>query len=233
MKKILFLLLIAASQISNAQSDAQAVDILNKFITACGGTEKLAAVKSMIRKMESSTPFGSGENETLYKNGKFYAKTTMGGNVVMEQKYDGNRAYVNGMQGSQTIDDEKQLKQYSSQGKPFPLLDFEKSGATYKLAGTEKIDGKDCNKIVATDKDGESSNLFFDASTNLLARMSQKRDFQGQEVESIFDFGDYKAVEGILFAHMMKLNLGQFAIDMKLIEVKINPEIADKTFLIE
>ena len=36
--------------------------------------------------------------------------------------------------------------------------------------------------------------------TNLLARMSQKRDFQGQEVESIFDFGDIKLLRGILIS---------------------------------
>ena len=78
-------MLAAAAQ---AQSDAKALAIVQKSIEASGGKDKMMAIKTMIRKMEISMPFGTSESESYYKNGKFYMKSSMNGAVVMEQKYE-------------------------------------------------------------------------------------------------------------------------------------------------
>ena len=234
MKKSLFLLAFAVlGYMGIAQSDPKAIEIVQKNIEATGGKEKMMAVKSMIRKMEVSMPFGTSESESYYKNGKFYTKSTMGGNVVMEQKYDGNRVYMNGMQGSQTLDDEKAVKRMSQQGKIFPSLSLYEATATLKLVGVEKVDGKDCNKITSTDADGGVTTLFYSAETNLLVKMIIKTEFQGNPVEQTMTFSDYKAIDGLQFAHKMAMNAGQFNLDMKISEIKLNPEIPDSTFLID
>lgn len=234
MKKFLFLLsLVALGFMGNAQSDPKAIEIVQKNIEATGGKEKMMAVKSMIRKMEVSMPFGTSESESYYKDGKFYTKSTMGGNVVMEQKYDGNRVYMNGMQGAQTLDDEKAVKRMSQQGKIFPALSMYDATSVLKLVGNEKVDGKDCNKITVTDADGALTTLFYSAETNLLTKMIIKTEFQGNPVEQTMVFSDYKAVDGLQFAHKMAMNAGQFNLDMKISEIKLNPEIPDSTFLID
>ena len=68
---------------AQAQSDAKALAIVQKSIEASGGKDKMMAIKTMIRKMEISMPFGTSESESYYKNGKFYMKSSMNGAVVM------------------------------------------------------------------------------------------------------------------------------------------------------
>jgi hypothetical protein len=80
--------------------------------------EKMMAIKSMVRKMEISMPFGTSESESYYKNGKFYTKSTMGGNVVNGTKIRWKQSLDDGMQGSQTLDDEKAVKRMAT-GKIF------------------------------------------------------------------------------------------------------------------
>ena len=234
MKKLLFLFALSTLFFNvNAQSDPKALEIAQKVIDAIGGKEKMMAVKTMIRKMEVSMPFGTSETESFYKNGKFYTKSTMGGNVVMEQKYDGNRAYMNGMQGTQTIDDEKAVKRMAQQGRIFPSLSLYDDGNTLKYVGVEKVDGKDCNKITSKDADGNETTLFVNTESNLLAKMITKGEFQGNPVEQTMIFSDYKAVEGLQFAHKMSMSTGQFNLEMKISEIKLNAEIPDSTFLID
>ncbi len=234
MKKVIFIFSIFLLGLPTyAQSDVKAIEIVEKSIASTGGKDKMTAIKSMSRKMEISMPFGTSESESFYKKGKFYSKSTMQGNVVMEQKYDGSRFAMNGMQGAQTIDDEKAVKRMAQQGKIFPVLDLLDEGLSMKFEGTIKIEGKECNKIVSKDADGNESVMFFDAATNTLSRMMIKSEWQGNATEQTIDLKDYKMVDGLLFAHKMSMNTGQFQMEMKTTEIKLNIDIKDSMFLID
>ena len=226
-----FLLLLLTLPVLG-QSDAKAIEVIQKSIELSGGKEKLSSIKSMTRKMEINMPFGISESEAWYKDGKFYMKSSMQGNVMFEQKYDGTRAFVGGMQGNQTIDDEKMIKQIANQGKIFPQLTMVNGEVTLKHDGMEKIEGQECHRILATDADGTISKMFFNATTGLLARMATTGEFQGTKVETVIDLKDYKPVDGILFAHKMQLNNGQFQMEMKVTELKFNVDIPDSMFFI-
>jgi outer membrane lipoprotein-sorting protein len=228
---LLFLVLLLALPVLG-QSDAKALEVIQTSIAKSGGKEKLAAIKSMTRKMEINMPFGISESEAWYKDGKFYMKSTMQGNVMFEQKYDGTRAFIGGMQGNQTIDDEKMIKQIANQGKIFPQLSIINGEVTLKHDGMEKIEGEDCHRILAVDADGTTSKMYFNASTGLLSRMATTGEFQGTKVETVIDMKDYKPVEGILFAHKMQLNNGQFQMEMTVTELKFNVDIPDSMFFI-
>jgi len=232
MKNLLLILLVGLAFQIKGQSDAKSLEILQKSIELSGGKEKLMAVKSMIRKMEVSLPFGTSESESYYKNGKMYMKSTMQGNVVMEQKYDGTRAYMGGMQGTQIIDDEKMIKKMAEQAKIFPQLSILDGQTTLTYGGVSKIDGKDCHLVTSKDSEGNESKLYFNVETGLLSRMVSTGEMQGNKVENIIDLKDYKLVDGILFAHGMNMNNGQFQMQMKITEIKLNPEIPDSMFFI-
>ncbi|HNR07301.1 MAG TPA: hypothetical protein PKM27_08300 [Saprospiraceae bacterium] len=228
---LLFLVLLLALPVLG-QSDAKALEVIQNSIAKSGGKEKLSAIKTMTRKMEINMPFGISESEAWYKDGKFYMKSTMQGNVMFEQKYDGTRAFIGGMQGNQTIDDEKLIKQIANQGKIFPQLSIINGEVTLKHDGMEKIEGEDCHRILAVDADGTTSKMYFNASTGLLSRMATTGEFQGTKVETVIDMKDYKPVDGILFAHKMQLNNGQFQMEMTVTELKFNVDIPDSMFFI-
>ncbi len=234
MKKIVYLfVMICMHHFLVAQSDAKSTSIVQQAIDAAGGKDKMMAIKTMTRKMEINMPFGTSESESYYKNGKYYTKSTMGGNVVMEQKYDGTRFSMNGMQGAQIVDDEKMVKRMSAQGKPFPVLDLQNEEITLKHDGTSKISGIECDKILSKDLDGNETTLFFDLKTHYLARLISKNEMQGTMVETTIDFKDYKMVDGLLFPHTMNLNTGQFQMEMKTTEIKLNADIKDSIFIID
>ncbi|MEP7267302.1 MAG: hypothetical protein ABI844_06705 [Saprospiraceae bacterium] len=232
-KSFLFLSLLLLAMAGISQSDAKALEVVQKSIDACGGKDKMAAITSMSRKMEINMPFGTSESESYHKNGKYYTKSTMNGNVNFEQKYDGNRAYVGGMQGNQILDDEKSVKRVAQQGKISPIMDLLGSDINLKYAGTEKIDGKMCDKITSKGEDGNEATMFFNTDSKYLMRTITKGEMQGNAFEMTIDFDDYKPIEGILFAHTMKMNTGQFQMEMKVKEIKLNPDIPDSMFLIQ
>lgn len=228
----LFIGMILWSVMTIAQSDPKAIEILQKNIEATGGKDKMMTIKSMTRTMEVNMPFGTAEAEAFYKNGKFYTKSSTQGNIVFEQKYDGNRAFVGGMQGNQILDDEKAVKRIADQGKIFPMIDMETT-TKLKYAGTDKVNGAECHKISTVSEDGNEGTMFFDSKTNLLVRMIQMGEFNGSKFESTIDFSDYKPVDNILFAHKMAMTNAQFSMEMTMKAIKLNPEIADKIFMIE
>ena len=67
----------------------------------------------------------------------------------------------------------------------------------------------------------------------MLVRMIQVGEFNGSKFESTIDFSDYKPIDNILFAHKMSMTNAQFSMEMKMKDIKLNPEIADKIFMIE
>jgi hypothetical protein len=229
---IAILICIAFTNAAIGQSDAKALEIIQKNMEVSGGKAKMAAVKSMIRTMEMSMPFGTSDVEAFYKNGKYYTKSMMNGQVGMEMKYDGIRLYMGGMAGNQTIDDESTIqKMIGTQAKIFPVLDLESNPTNLVYEGTAKINNKECHKIGVND--GTGAKMFFDASTGFLVRLAQKSEWQGTEIENNIEFGDYKMIDGLAFAHKMSLTNGQFSMDMKVKEIKLNPDISDKIFMIE
>ncbi|MCF6351233.1 MAG: hypothetical protein L3J23_09450, partial [Flavobacteriaceae bacterium] len=52
----------------------------------------------------------------------------------------------------------------------------------------------------------------------------------GKEMTQVFEFSDYKEVNGLKFPHLMKMGMGPMTLEFKTTEIKINEGVVDADF---
>lgn len=112
------------------------------------------------------------------------------------------------------------------------LVNYEEKGHTVEFLGTEDVDGTSAYKLKVTKANGDVVNLYLDEEYYIEFKADTKREVQGAEVEVSTVFGDYKEVDGLLFAHSMEMSFagnpaGQV---ITIEEMDLNVEIDDDRF---
>lgn len=209
--------------------------IVKDYVKALGG-DKLKSVKNMYTKY-SMNAMGQSITTEMYQSApnKMAMITSMAGNVMSEQKYDGMKGYVGGMGGSQIITEGESLDDLKSQAKMFPALEMLEKGYKIDIKGEETINDMEMYKLQVTDDKGEKSIQYYGKADKLLHKISvNKEGQQGQmmQIETVLD--DYKSVDGIMVPYLMSITgAAPFPMDMKVEEVKINGEIPASTYMIK
>ncbi len=184
---------------------AQSVDdIINKYIEARGGKDKLNAMKSVY--MEGSRQMMGNEvmvkvtmvQDKLYRTdfevggttGYTIVTPTEGWNFIPMQspKVEPIPAdRLKTMQGQLDI--------------AGPLVDYAAKGNKVELQEKETIDGKDAYKIKMILSTGKEVTYYIDTKTNLLIQTRQMAPARGNNApqEIITNYSDYKLFDGIMF----------------------------------
>jgi outer membrane lipoprotein-sorting protein len=82
-----------------------------------------------------------------------------------------------------------------------PLVDSEKKGYVVEYVGEDEVAGTPAYKIKVTNKHGDISYVYFDAEDYLEIKQEGERTLRGEEIEFEVTKGDYKRVDGLMFAH--------------------------------
>jgi hypothetical protein len=232
-----FLFIVAAQ--------AQTADeIINKYLTAIGGKEKLAAIKST--KMSGKAKQGGQEFPFIafdVAGGKKKNTFVFQGKEIVQPAFDGNNGWnTNFMTMKAEKMDAEDTENMKRESGDFPdaFLDYQKKGYKVALEGKEKIEGTECFKIKLTKKpekvDGkEEENVvyyFFDTQNYVpLAMRSTGKKGQMKGVQVEMGFSDYQEVNGLYFPFSLtrKVN-GQTALTLVMEKVEVNVPVDDKIF---
>ena len=76
------------------------------------------------------------------------------------------------------------------------------------LPSEEEIDGTPAYKLKVTRANGDVDTVYLDEEYFVEFRSDAKREVQGSEIEVTTIIGDYKEVEGLVFAHSMEISFG-------------------------
>lgn len=196
------LVLIMAFFISNAKAQT-ADDVINSYINAIGGMDKLKSVQSA----KVTGKFGSGAMDfpftSLYKRPMKMKMEMQIQGMTMIQAYDGTIGWsLNPFQGARDPEkmsevDTKSVRDNADfEGK---VVNYKEKGSKVELIGKEDFEGTEVYNIKLTDKDGDVSNFFFDASSYLLLKESSKRKVGPKEINIDVIYGNYKATDGYLY----------------------------------
>jgi outer membrane lipoprotein-sorting protein len=128
---------------------------------------------------------------------------------------------------------EDQVKQLKNQADfEGTLVNYKEKGHTVELIGQEEVDGTPAYKLKVTRADGDVDYLYLDEEYFVEFKMEAVREVQGTETTVSTVFGDYKEVDGLLFAHSMEMAFGggeaQQVITIESIELGI--DIPDERF---
>ena len=199
-------------------------DVLEKYIEAIGGKEKLSEVTSYAIKAEADMQ-GTKLNLEIMKTSKnqFMQDIKVMGNSMSKQVVDGAKGYMV-VQGQRKDLSEEEVKKIKEESVPFPELDLLLMDVT--LEGVEVIDGKKTYKIKLSDE----KTSFYDIETALKVRDEVNIEANGQPMKTTFDYGDYKDVAGIKFPFTLTQTMGQQSFDFIIQEIKVNEGVSDVDF---
>lgn len=238
MKKLGLLLASAAILlVSNVQ--AQTIDeVVDKHVAARGGAEKLTGIKTLV--IENSMSVQGMEipmKQSIISGKGLKMEISVMGNDMITSVFDGKgwniRPAMMGGSGEPEDLPEDEIKKNSNQIDPTgPFLNYKDKGNALTLVGKEKTDGKDAFHVKVTSKDGAIVSYFLDATTYLINKqVATIKSPDGSEATQEMSFSDYKAVDGIQFAHTMETS-NPMGGDMTITTTKVtvNGPVDEKIF---
>lgn len=193
----MFILSLVFAQFAQAQT---ADDVVNKYIDALGGKEKLASLKSV----RLSGNMSIQGNDIAITVTKLHMKgMRMDISVMGTENYQiitpGKGVSFMPVQGMASPTDmpEEQAKAAQSQlDVQSSLLDYKEKGTTVEFLGAEGNDFK----LKVTFKTGISTTYFIGKTDYRLNKTVSKRTINGEEMEIENTYTNYKQVDGFWFA---------------------------------
>jgi Rieske Fe-S protein len=174
--------------------------------------------------------------QTIKKpNGMLMEMTIQG--MTMKQGYDGTTAWmINPFQGNKNAEkmpkeQEKYMKEQAEiEGQ---LVNYKEKGSTVELLGKEDMEGSEVYKIKLTDKDGDVTTYYLDASSYLVLKQESKRKIKEKEISSTITMGNYKSIDGYMVPHSVEIKSSneQMGTQNVIIEkVEMNTPVEDNIF---
>lgn len=199
-------------------TDVSLASISKNYIDAIGGQAAIDKVKS-IEFTAEGVMGGMPLNISIIRTntGKEATTIKVNGNTVQKIVWDGNQGYIE-MQGKKNPIPEAakaQIKKLSQNGL-FPEEQFTQNN-TYKLEGTEVINGEKSYKVV-----GENMTFYYSIKTGLKTGQTIKQEVNGQTMVVPTTYSNYKAVDGIKFPFSFSQKLMGQEVQYTIKDYKIN-----------
>jgi len=216
MKKIILTFALSTLMVANmaAQAVPTAKQIIDNYVTALGGKQKLEAVKTLSMKNTISVMGMEMQGTTIKKDNKYKSTQSMMGQEMV-QIFDGEKGYANQMGQKIEFPADQIAKLKTSKVMDALGLD----PAKIKTVEKKQFEGKDYYLLSSDD-----SKSYFDAKTNLL--------FKTESDKGSMTINKYTDIDGIKFVEEMAIDAGGQHIEMKNSDIKINQPISDDEFKI-
>lgn len=202
MKKTLLLVLLMVFTVTAFSQTAD--EVINKFIEASGGKDKLNAINTLqySQIITLKSPMGNVDLPVQYykEKDKFYRMQAIlnfgGQSMKLFTVLSDTAGYVMlpalpmlGTEGGlkKLNENERKLQAYQLNAAGyFPdLVDYAIKGSKVELLKDEKVGTEDCNKVKLTMASGQSLTYFISKATNLVSRV----DTQGDMAASMSGMG--------------------------------------------
>ncbi len=212
---------------------AQTVDeVIDKFVAAVGGKEKLMALNSV--KMEGNLSvqgFDIGVTTTVL-NGKGLRTdisvpgATDGYRIVTPTK-GWNFLPVQGMTEPEETPEDQVKSLQAGLDLQSPLLNYAAKGHKVELLGKEKVDAADCYKLKVTFKNGKIATLFLDATSYYRVKSVININMSGKDTEVATSYSDFKKTpEGYVFPYAQTNASGTITFTT----IEVNKPVDEKIF---
>jgi outer membrane lipoprotein-sorting protein len=217
---------------------AQTVDeIIAKNVQARGGMDKIKAVQT-IRSSGTMTmgPGMEAPGSMVQKRPDMARLEFTVQGLTAVQAYDGKNAWqimpFTGKKDPEAMsaDDRKDIEENADIDGP--LVDYKSKGNQVELLGKDKVEGTDAYKLKLTLKNGDVITMYLDADSFLEIKEETKRMVRGTEHEVESVMGDYKDVNGLMFAFAIENGVkgGQEKEKLTLSKIEINVPVDNSIF---
>ncbi|MBL7951613.1 MAG: insulinase family protein [Flavobacteriales bacterium] len=174
--------------------------ILDAYIKAVGGNEKLAALRHLFIERTAVRGADTLMTKEWYAPDQLRTRFTMNGAVEEEVIHDGKRVLfsnseVNGELTDAGYDD------VLLRTPPVPEARYGKVMERMILLGSTELGGRTVYKIMFQTMSGLSFAEYFDAETGLKVRRTDDLLYNGRNYHQVIGYSDWKPIGGVLFPH--------------------------------
>ncbi len=226
LKTLLFLLFLC-STFAAAQSPNKILSQANK---ALGGEKSLKAVRARQAsgKITRQSDGTSGAYQSYANNPNLYGESFDLNGFESAVGYNGKSGWSrDSKNGLRTFTgDASRDFQAESVYRNSRWLNAKAEKTKISAGSKTTINGKSANGIILTTAKGAQIKLYFDAATNLLLR----EEIPNGETAKIIDYSNYRKVDNIFEAFSIVSKVGDETYEIKLDDVKHNPNIAKSVF---
>jgi hypothetical protein len=231
MKSLKPVFLMTALFMCGAFVSAQTADeVIAKYVNAIGGKEQLSKISSLYTESKADIMGNESIQKSTILNGKGY-KTEMDimGSVITTCITDKGGWMINPMMGSDAAEDMPEAQYNASKdeiyiGAPFTV--WPDRGYKAELLGNEAVGTVNAIKVKLTAPDNTSAVYFFDPESGYLLKSVSQGDMQGQTVENIANYSDYRQVDGYTLPFKTTLNMGgMFELTSEITKVEVNKPV--------
>jgi predicted Zn-dependent peptidase len=205
-------------------------DVINKYIDAVGGAEKLKSVNSMLIK---GTLAVQGMNlpyvQKMMNPNLLLMEVTMNDNPLVRRVFDGKTG-SNMQMGNSNAFSAGELKDAKDIEGIFPQLFYAKEGYKVEVTGSEKVSGNDAFKLKITPPSGTSITEYYDAKTGYLVKEIRTTHEGTTEVQQTIELSDYKKVNDIMVPFKMNVDAGQQQLEIDVESVTFNENVGVEDF---
>lgn len=229
-----FACLLVSGFAAAALSAQTADELVEKYIQAKGGRERIKAVKAL--RFTAKMSMGQGMEapvvmELVPPEHKLRMEFTLQGMTGI-QAYDGTNGWqimpFLGKTDPEALsgDDLKEAKENADllEG---PLFNYKDKGNTVEYLGKGDLEGTPVQKLKLTEKDGDVTTIYLDADSFLELKDATTRTIRGQATDVETTFGNYKQIEGLTMAYTVETKVkGAPAPQLITVDkVEVNPTI--------
>jgi predicted Zn-dependent peptidase len=229
------------SDLKSAPDGVTVQTVIDAYVNAMGGKDVFALVKSYEQVGEMKVgPMALSVNMKVKDNAKLVNVISMNGNEMMKQVFDGTKG-VSVQMGAKKPMDEKELVDIKMQIDMMVEANYDKYGAKAVLKGIGKVDEEEAYVVEVTKSTGDMATDYYSVKTGLKL-MSTSLQGEGEEAvmaETRYtEYGttnvaDGKATRSLKFPAKFKQSAGQQSMDFNFTEMRINPKLNDKDFIVD
>ncbi len=236
MKSFMPVNLIGAIFLCGSFVSAQTADeVIAKYLKAIGGKEVLSMITSIYMESKADIMGMESIQKTTILNGKGYRMDMDIMGSIMTTCFNDNSGWsINPMMGSGSAEDMPQAMYISGRdqiyiGSPFTI--YAEKGYKAELLGSEAVGNANTFKVKLTAPDNTSTVYFFDKETGYILKSVSQGDMQGQTIENVTIFSDYKQVNGYTLPHTVTINIGgMIEFTSTVTKVEINKPVDEAFF---
>ncbi len=206
MKKVQMCLFAVAAIMSIHSVKAQTADeVIDKYVTALGGKEKILSLKS-VKKVGSLNVQGMDVGVTVTRVQGVGSRNDIsvpgmgeGFQVVNPIKGWDFMPFM-GQASPEEVSVDKLKSSLSLLDIQGLLVNYKEKGSQVEMSGKEKVENTECYKLKLTDKQGVISTLFIDSKSNYLVKSIITAKSSNGDINTELSFGDFKKTEeGYIF----------------------------------
>jgi len=197
-----------------------AESIISQHLETSGGMEKWKSLNSIILKGEAVLGVEQSYPIIIYHRRPYEKKVAfiMDGKEILNEGYDGK----NGWTFNEISNKNEKVPGYQPDSFDSDMMEYNKKGFEAEYVGKDKVEGKECYKVVLTKHTNKITYCFSIQDYKLL--------WEENKDEKLFYY-DYKKFEGLEFATRIvgqPKEGGEYVISFS--KILINPKIDDKVF---